>query len=290
MSSPPPDRKVACITLDLENDWYVDEPGGSDLTFEYLPAYVETMKELDVPISVFVVGRLLEDYPEIVEMLRRELQTEFHLHSYRHDPEMSEGFHEDLQRGIDAFESFFGYRPQGYRAPLGKITDRRLQILDREGFAFDSSVFPSYRPGAYNNLGAPIEPYQPNIAETLVEIPVGVIPHLRIPIAQSYLKLGGRWYLKLLDVIDLPEPLIFVSHLHDFFDTAAHDYRNQPMKAVQRRNVHRSMDLLAGLIRALYDQGYRFSTIEEVYRNHDRSYVSRTRRRRTNGVRSKGET
>lgn len=268
MSSEAPGGKTACITLDLESDWYVDEPGESYYTFEYLPEYVELMRELDVPVSVFVVGKLLEDRPDVVETIREELDAEFHLHSYGHDPEMTNGFRNDLRRGVEAFESFFGHRPRGYRAPLGKITDQQLAILDEEGFEFDSSVFPSYRPGTYNNLDAPTVPYRPATAETLIELPVGVAPYLRVPVAQSYLKLGGRPYLKLLDAMELPDPLIFVSHLHDFFDTEAHEHRDQPMKSVHKRNIHDSPDLVSELVRNLRDSGYRFSTIGDVYRSY----------------------
>jgi peptidoglycan/xylan/chitin deacetylase (PgdA/CDA1 family) len=269
VSDAPLDGKTACITLDLESDWYVDEPGESYYTFEYLPEYVEAMRELDVPVSVFVVGKLLEDRPDVVETIQEELDAEFHLHSYHHDPEMADGFRNDLQRGVEAFESFFGHRPRGYRAPLGKITDEQLAILDEEGFEFDSSVFPSYRPGAYNNLDAPIEPYRPDTAETLTELPVGVIPYLRIPAAQSYLKLAGRPYLKLLDAVDLPDPLIFVSHLHDFFDTEAHEYRDQPIQSIHKRNVHNSIDLLSELVQSLNSMGYRFSTVDDAYRLYE---------------------
>jgi len=258
-------QKTACITLDLESDWFVDEPERTYITVEYLSEYIELIQSVDVPVSVFVVGQLLEERPDVVERLNAELDTEFHLHSYGHDPEMPDGFRTDLRDGIEAFESFFGYRPPGYRAPLGKITDQQLTILDREGFDFDSSIFPSYRPGAYNNLSAPIEPYRPANTGQLVEFPIGVVPYLRIPAAQSYLKLGGRPYFHLLDLVDPPDPLVFVSHLHDFFDTAANEYRSQPMKAIQQRNLKESASLFRTLIQRLADSGYQFSTVGELY-------------------------
>jgi len=136
--------KTACITLDLESDWFVDTPGRTYLTVEYLEEYIELIQSVDVPVSVFVVGRLLEERPDVVERLNAALEVEFHLHSYAHDPEMSMGFRSDLSDGIEAFESFFGHRPQGYRAPLGKISAQQITTLDREGFGFDSSIFPSY--------------------------------------------------------------------------------------------------------------------------------------------------
>lgn len=258
-------QKTACITLDLESDWFVDEPGRTYITVEYLSEYIELIQSVGVPVSVFVVGRLLEERPEVVDRLRTELDTEFHLHSYAHDPEMQDGFRTDLRDGVGAFESFFGRRPQGYRAPLGKITDTQLTTLDREGFEFDSSIFPSYRPGTYNNLSAPTEPYRPDNTEQLVELPVGVVPYLRLPTAQSYLKLGGQSYVRLLDMLDPPDPLVFVSHLHDFIETPANEYRSQPMKTIQKRNLKQSATLFRTLIRRLIALGYQFTTIGEAY-------------------------
>lgn len=257
----PDQQKTAHITLDLESDWFVEEPGRSYFTFEFLPEYIQLIQELDVPVTVFVVGRLLEECPEIIERLRTELTTSFHLHSYSHDPEMSNGFRTDLQQGIAAFETFFGERPLGYRAPLGKITDQQLRTLDQAGFRFDSSIFPSYRPGTYNNLSAPVEPYRPDTTESLIEFPVGVVPYLRIPLAQSYLKLTGQPYFRLLDTLDLPDPLVFVSHLHDFFETAANDHRSQPMKAIQQRNLRESTELFETLVETLKENGYSFELL-----------------------------
>ena len=257
--------KTACITLDLESDWFVDEPGRTYQTVEYLDAYIELIQSVDVPVTVFVVGRLLEERPDVVERLDAALDCEFHLHSYAHDPEMSRGFRSDLREGIEAFESFFGHRPQGYRAPLGKISAENLVTLDEEGLAFDSSIFPSYRPGAYNNLDAPTHPYRPAGTDGLVEFPIGVLPYVRIPTAQSYLKLGGQAYIRLLELLEPPDPLVFLSHLHDFIDTPANEYRSQPMKAIQQRNLTESASLFQELVQQLTAMGYRFRTIGELY-------------------------
>ena len=257
--------KTACITLDLESDWFVDGPQRSYITVEYLDTYIELIQSVDVPVSVFVVGRLLEERPDIIERLDAAVDCEFHLHSYAHDPEMTGGFRSDLREGIAAFESCFGHRPRGYRAPLGKISPQQIATLDDEGFAFDSSIFPSYRPGIYNNLDAPTEPYRPAGTDQLVEFPIGVLPYLRVPTAQSYLKLGGRGYLRLLEQLDPPEPLVFLSHLHDFIDTPANEHRSQPMKAIQQRNLTESATLFRELIQRLTAKGYRFRTVDELY-------------------------
>lgn len=102
---------------------------------------------MDIPVSIFVVGKTLEQYPKKVEQLQRELNVESHLHSYRHDNSKSVDFGEEIELGTRAFESFFGIEPKGYRAQQGKINMNELLMLDDYGFKFDSSIFLSYRPG-----------------------------------------------------------------------------------------------------------------------------------------------
>ena len=254
------EEKIAYITLDLENDWYV-EGGDQYRTLEYVDEFIELIDRVDVPVTLFTVGKLFEERPDDVEKLEEGLQSEFHLHSYAHDPEMKDGFRTDLLKGMDAYASFFGEEPVGYRAPLGKIAPGMLRTLEREGFTFDSSVFPSYRPGAYNNLSAPTNPYSPEATDELVEFPVSVCPRIRIPLSQSYLKLLGRpyrWYVK---SIPLPDQLVFVSHLHDFFDTPAFARRGQPTRAIQQRNIADSKRIFVDFIDHLKESGYAFDTL-----------------------------
>lgn len=258
---------LACITLDLENDWQFDEPGFDHLTFEYLDEYIAVISDLNIPISIFVVGKTLERYPDAVERLRSNLDVEFHLHSYHHDMSKSVDFEADLSRGIDAFESFFGTTPNGYRAPQGNIESDELAVLDARGFDFDSSIFPSYRPGLFNNLDAPLHPYRLDGLSHLVEIPFAAVPRLRIPVAQSYLKLLGEPFLRYVKWADLPEILVFDSHLQDFFETASHDNLEAPLRWIHKRNLDRSIDIFREMVQHLRTAGYTFTKMSAV---HDR--------------------
>jgi peptidoglycan/xylan/chitin deacetylase (PgdA/CDA1 family) len=262
---PEVDDKVACITLDLENDWYLKDSEYDHLTFDYIDQYVDLITELEVPISVFVVGKTLEKHPSGVNTLRTELDSEFHLHSYSHDLTKSYNFGEEIERGVRVFKSFFDYPPIGYRAPQGNITPKEVCHLDELGFKFDSSVFPSYRPGVYNNLSAPTSPYRPAGTDQLVEYPIGAIPRLRIPLSQSYLKLFGRPYLWSLKRLSLPDVLVFDSHLQDFYRTASHDQLETPIRQIHQRNLNESTELFRTLVQSLRERGYEFATLTDVH-------------------------
>ena len=250
------EHKLFCLTLDLENDWYFDEPGYDHLTLEYLDEFIELMQELELPLSVFVVGDTLERFPDEVDQLDAALDCEFHLHSYQHDTTKSYEFREEVRRGVAVFEDHFGDQPVGYRAPQGNIEPNEFMILDDEGFAFDSSVFPSFRPGVYNNLNAPIEPFWPDGGESLLEIPLGVVRGIRIPTALSYVKAIGQPMLSLFRVAPMPSVVVFNIHLQDLYRTDSHAQLQQPKKTFMLRNMERSAELFESAVNTLIARGY----------------------------------
>lgn len=256
--------RTACVTLDLEDNWKFESDDLRYLVFDHLDEYVELIRSLDLPLTVFVVGEVLEDRPGVVRRLDAELDVEFHLHSYSHDMDGAVDIGREISDGIRAFRSVLGREPRGYRAPRFIVDGSDLAALSEAGFAFDSSVCPSYRPGVYNNLDAPTEPYYPASAPDLLELPVSVHPRLRVPFTQSYLRLLRRPYLALLRRTDLPDPLIFDSHLHDYFHTAAHDELEGMRRFLFTHNLDDSIDLFARFVALLRERGYRFEKLGDV--------------------------
>ena len=257
-------QKQFALTLDLENDWYFDEPGYDHLTLAHIDDFIGLINGLDVPLSIFVVGRTLEQYPAVIDRLRTELDAEFHLHSYSH--ELTErSFSEDLSSGIAAFEDHFGMAPIGYRAPYGRIDAENLETLASEGFLFDSSIFPSYRPGVYRNLDTPLEPYAPDSAPDLLEIPVGVLRGLRVPLSQNYLKLFGQPLLGLFSERLLPNTVVYNVHLQDLYRTESHDKLDGVKSWIMERNLDRSPELLAKSLQRLRSSGYEPVAMSTVY-------------------------
>lgn len=257
------------LTLDLENDWYFEDPGYDHLTFEYIDDFIELIDELSVPLSVFVVGETLERHPEAIDRLDSELEAEFHLHSYRHEP-TSNTFREELRLGKDAFRNHFGRDPIGYREPYGGIDPGQFPVLADEGFEFDSSVFPSYRPGVYNNLDTPLEPYVPEGVPELLEIPLGVIRGVRIPLSQNYLKLFGRPLLELLSVAPLPNTLVYNVHLQDLYRTESHGKLPGVKRRIMSRNLDRSVEILEESVERIRSNGYEPTKVTDIYSRHHR--------------------
>lgn len=271
-----PAERIACLTLDLENDWYVEQSGYDHLTFAYIDDYIDLIRDIDVPVSVFVVGRTIERYPDVIDELDSKLACEFHLHSYQHDTSKSYDFQTELRRGREAFAEHFGYEPMGYRAPQGNIDADEFALLEAAGFRFDSSVFPSYRLGVYNNLTAPRTPYRPDGTTELLELPVGTTA-TRIPLSHSYLKLLGRPFLRALESVSLPTPLVYNTHLQDLYRTRTYELLPRWKRAVFERNIDRSPALLRSVVETLRHRGYSFTTVSRAYETHREGYGRRDR-------------
>ncbi len=259
------DERRFSLTLDLENDWYFDEPGYDHLTLEYIDEFVELIDGLDVPLSVFVVGKTLEEFPEAIDRLATELDCEFHLHSYRHETNGTVDFREELRRGKAAFRNHFDRDPVGYRAPYGAIEPGQFSVLENEGFEFDSSVFPSYRPGVYSNLDAPLEPYVPDGVSELLEIPLGVFRGVRIPTSQNYLKLFGTPLVKWLSIAPLPRTLVYNVHLQDLYRTDSHEKLPPAKRLLICRNIESSESILAESVRRIVSKEYEPTTISRIH-------------------------
>jgi len=256
------DQRRACITLDLENNWEFDGPELGYATFEYLEEYIDLLDSLDLPLSVFVVGQTLEERPDAIERLREGLDVEFHLPSYSPDLSGTADLEREVRKGKSAFESFFGRQPEGYRSTQGRIEQSDLQLLEKEGFAFDSSVFPTYRPGVYNNLDSPIEPYR---AGGLYEIPVGVVPRLRIPLSQAYVKAIERPFLSMLQRVQLQDVVVYNTHLQDFYNTRAHEALDHPKKFFYQRNIDNAERVFRRVVETLRQKGFSFVKMTDVY-------------------------
>ena len=256
----PEGTRLVCFSLDLEPDF-----GGRTGTAEvfgdrvHFDRWAEVVRRYDLKLTVFVVGNLLDRPPEetdhIVERLA-DLGAEFELHAYTHDLSSRADQAEEIRRGKAAFRRRFGRDPLGYRAPQGRISARELMILAAEGFAYDSSIFPSLRPGVFNNLRFPAGPSY-LAGPAIVEFPVAVVPRVRLPVALSYIKLLGPSAYRLLSrVFGLPPVLVFVLHLHDLFPVASLELLPARHRLKWLRNRERGIEVFEGFVRHIVEMGY----------------------------------
>ncbi len=148
--------------------------------------------------TFFTLGWVADKYPSLVRRIA-EQGHEIASHSYMHRRVTTmtrDAFREDVRRSKDVLEQLIGVAVEGFRAPsfsIVKSVEWAWETLVEEGFVYDSSVFPIYRPG-YGNPGSPREPYDMiTPAGTLKQYPLATLEKfgVRLPAA------GGA-YLRLL--------------------------------------------------------------------------------------------
>jgi hypothetical protein len=218
-------KPVASLSLDLDNLWSYMKTHG-DAGWESFPTYLDIvvprflalLKELDLRITVFVVGQdaALPKNREALASIPRA-GHEVANHSFRHEPWLHLYTHEELvdeiARAEDAIEGATGLRPTGFRGPGYSLSEDVLRVLAARGYAYDCSTFPTFvgplaRAYYFMNakLGAkerderkvlfgslrdglrPLAPYRWQLDhERLLEIPVTTMPVLKAPFHFSYL-------------------------------------------------------------------------------------------------------
>ncbi|MCL0097678.1 polysaccharide deacetylase family protein [Dehalococcoidia bacterium] len=266
--------KVACLTLDLEQDYgdLLDEPSYKGLSC--IDAVVSLFRERSIPLTCFVQGSLLETHPYAIEQLS-ELDIEFEVHSYSH-PKPKEIDHElEISRGKEAFTKFFRKEPLAYRSPAGIVSEEMFALLPLYGFKFDSSVIPSLRPGGYfNSLDKPIMPYFLDNSNT-IEFPLTVFSKvIRVPVSLSYVKLLGKPYFRLLRTFNLPNLIVFNFHLHDLFQLDSSNrilFERFPVvyqmifKRIYCEGNLNGLHILDELIMLFRKRGYKFLRLRDIY-------------------------
>lgn len=258
--------RLACITLDYETD-YGDRIGGAcnilDSSRREIDELAATLKELEVPMSAFIRTDMLENHACALEVVK-QLACDFHCHSHTHNTKSFDSKFE-ISATKAAFEQHFHAAPVGYRAPQGVLYPGDIELLQEHGFKFSSSVFPSFRPGKFNNLKMPNAPFLYD--NGVVELPFAAVPALRYTISLSYLKLLGMMMNRLMfATLGLPNVLVFDSHLHDYIVNAESFSRlPRKLRLAWGVNKHRGMGYFRRFVQLLKKKGYQFVTMTQLY-------------------------
>jgi hypothetical protein len=201
----------------------------------------------------------------------------------------------------EACRAVTGQVPVGFRSPGWNIGDRALPILKRRGYLYDSSVHPtSLMPlfkflhwwntrsrsggdrtamGQLNYMWAPRHPYRTSMASLsrpgaggIVELPVTVVPVVRLPFWATFLLASGidAFKASLRALVATRTPVQFQFHLSDFVDFNDREFAGQVPRdgdgvyvpralwtplSVKHGLFTRALDLLA--------EHYEFVTLEQ---------------------------
>jgi len=258
-------RKIACITLDTEAD-FLDPTGrirlfDDDTLFNH---YVSIIKKYEINVTSFLVTSLIQKHAASYRRLQEQIPVEFAIHSHMHDMQ-NPCSRADIEESVRTFRSFTGKNPSGYRAPVGQITREGMQALLDLGLRYDSSIYPSFRPGrmGYNNLHLPVEPFRVrHEAQSIIEIPFATLHGLHLVFSLSYVKLfGWTTYKGLMKFFPPPNQMAILAHPHDYYFHLLADQVTAGEKPLLMRNAKNAFDLFEKMIIFLREAGYEFELI-----------------------------
>lgn len=193
------------LSIDVE-DWFHPEYVRRHLTSkEYqitrsLNKILQILSEYEKNLTFFVVGEIAENFPEIIEKVY-EQGHEVAFHGFYHKPlwELdAKSFRSEIERFDTIIRTIIREKCLGFRAPSCSIDNRTkwaLDVLEKFGYVYDSSVFPTKTP-LYGVPYAPTFPYHPSdqdIAKEdenrkIIEFPLLVysLNGVRIPVGTGF--------------------------------------------------------------------------------------------------------
>ena len=211
--------------------------------------------------------RHAEHYASALAELGRKIPVELAVHSYKHDRRETATV-DEVRRARDCFVKLWGEAPKGYRAPYGLIDGAGLRALIGEGFAYDSSIFPTLRIDefGYNHLRYPRDPFLfEDGPDTLVEVPLAALRGCRLIYSLSFIKLFGPGTMRqLMRVCPLPRIAVIDLHPYDLYADRIVHVGHGWKRLAHLRNAARAPAILAEMIEALRSRGYRFVSVAEV--------------------------
>ncbi len=210
---------------------------------------VDCLRKHGIRATFFILGSLFEDHPKIAQATRPQ-ENDVGLHAYQHSELPTEAeFQSDLKKGIEVFMKNVGSRPRGYRHPYFMVNQWKLNVLSKH-FDYDTSLVPSLHiPGHYGNQRGPLEPRRHG---QMVELPLSVVPYLRLPAATGwYYRNLGEKYVRWILSSSLKTLGYAQICLHTWEFTAKQRIRGVPWHVF--RNTGAPMEHLVATLRDIAD-------------------------------------
>ena len=260
--------KVVCLTLDIEADFHNSR--GDILLFEQkqiFKQYTDLINRHKAKVTAFLVTSILNRYEKNLRHLEQQIPIEYEVHSHQHDLTQPCSA-TDIIEASRYYQQFTGHKPMGYRAPVGQINSEGWDTLFKLGFKYDSSIYPSYRPGklGYNHLKVPVSPFRvTNGKKSLTEFPFGSLSGLRLVFSLSYVKLlGWSTFKNLARLFPLPGQFLMLSHPYDFYFHQVQSDTKGWETPLLARNAAQAFDIYDQMLTFLHQQGYEFMFASEL--------------------------
>jgi hypothetical protein len=162
----------------------------------------EALERHDATTTAFVVSEIVDDHPDAIAAIAdADHEIASHTRSHRLLTELSpDERREELAHSREQLEAVTDADVRGFRAPAFDFGSDHFQLLAETGYAYDSSVAPCRAiPGWYggehdHNRPVAATAIDPDAAPELVEVPIAVMPGLRLPLTGTWLRFFGVRY------------------------------------------------------------------------------------------------
>jgi len=264
------------ISVDLE-DWFCANNFDDVLGYnkwdslelrlrESTAKILEILSKQRVRATFFVLGYIAERAPDLIKEIK-SAGHEIASHGYKHQKISTlteDQFDDDLKKSVRAIKGACGVSPVGYRAASFSITQKTkwaLKILSKNGFKYDSSMFPtSFHP----SYGAKLASLNIEKIDGIVEVPLSVVKfiNLRIPFSGgAYFRILPYWLTKqfIKKINRTGRPYIFYIHPWEL-DTGQPKIRLSFLKRFRHYfNIPKTKNRLERLL-----NDFEFTNINEV--------------------------
>jgi polysaccharide deacetylase family protein (PEP-CTERM system associated) len=238
-------------------------------------ANTETLLDLfegaRVRATFFVLGWIAERHPGLVGAIAAR-GHEVASHGYSHTDVSSQSpaaFRADVRRTRALLEDISGTAVRGYRAAnfsIGRANDWAFAVLEEEGYAYSSSVYPMWHDRDVIRLRRR-GPFTPEPAAGLLEIPLTSVPLLGLQLPCSgggYFRLlpyrVSRWALRRVNARE-KRPFVFYVHPWEI-DPEQPRITGLPLKSRLRHYVN--LARVEGRLRRLLEE-FRWDRVDKVF-------------------------
>lgn len=236
--------KVCFVSVDVESYF---PKGESFQGVENLDKILSIFKKYNILATLFVTGKVLGKYGDLVKAWSKNYEIACHSFSHRFWDTLNLAERkEEIENFFALYKTIFDKRPIGFRAPSHLIDEDGFKLLKEKGFLYDSSIIPHY-PFLKNYRGykgkAPTLPYW--LSKKLLEIPVtGQI--FGIPLAGTWISKMPLFVYNFLFLISSPVFLTFNLHSWDSLN-------------------FKLLEKIEEILKLLKNKNYRFLTGEQIY-------------------------
>lgn len=161
-----------------------------------------TLDDHDADATFFVVSEVAERFPDAVAdaaAAGHEIGSHTHTHPLLTDVSGAQR-REELRRSKEILESVTGASVDGFRAPAFDVSADHFDLVADAGYGYDSSVAPcrsvfGWYDGEWSvRRPTPAGRLREGAPDRLTELPIAVMPGLRLPLTGAWLRLLGVRY------------------------------------------------------------------------------------------------